>query len=89
MPPLRYDANAKVQEEPDMKMVMLVRRVRVRPTLIFQSRVEGDLPQPTKAAIELTAPGKTEAANKKKGAENTSVMNRVKTFIKSLWSPSS
>src|SRR5439155_7384022 len=37
MPPLRYDASAKVQEEPDPKLIILVRRVRVRPTLIFQS----------------------------------------------------
>ena len=42
MPPLRYDASAKVQDEPDPKLIVLVRRVRVRPTLIFQSRVEGD-----------------------------------------------
>jgi hypothetical protein len=79
-----------VQEEPDMKMVMLVRRVRVKPTLIFQSRVEGDLPQQGKTAIAPTVPAKTEAADKKKeNTENASVMNRVKTFIKSLWSPSS
>jgi ribosomal protein S20 len=90
MPPLRYDANAKVQEEPDMKMVMLVRRVRVKPTLIFQSRVEGDLPQQRKTAAAPTVPAKTEAADtKKENTENASVMNRVKTFIKSLWSPSS
>jgi len=41
MPPLIYDANAKVQPEIDPKMIVLVRRVRVRPTLIFQGRVEG------------------------------------------------
>jgi hypothetical protein len=42
MPPLIYDAKAKVQPEPDMRTIILVRRVRVRPTLIFQGRVEGD-----------------------------------------------
>lgn len=41
MPPLIYDANAKVRPEIDPKMIVLVRRVRVRPTLIFQGRVEG------------------------------------------------
>jgi len=41
MPPLIYDANAKVQPEVDPKMIVLVRRVRVRPTLIFRGRVEG------------------------------------------------
>src|SRR5262249_54346377 len=44
MPPLRYDASQKVQDEPDPKLIVLVRRVRVRPTLIFESRVEGDAP---------------------------------------------
>ncbi len=43
MPPLIYDAKAKVQPEVDPKMIVLVRRVRVRPTLIFQGRVEGEM----------------------------------------------
>src|SRR5437667_8180440 len=44
MPPLIYEANAKVQPEPeiDPRMIVVIRRVRVRPTLIFQGRVEGD-----------------------------------------------
>src|SRR6266849_6290658 len=41
VPPLVYDANAKVQPEIDPRMIVLVRRVHVRPTLIFQGRVEG------------------------------------------------
>ena len=40
MPPLRFDANAKVQPEPDPRLMVIVRRVRVRPTLVFQGRVE-------------------------------------------------
>lgn len=43
VPPLIFDAKAKVQPEVDPSMIVLVRRVRVRPTLIFQGRVEGDL----------------------------------------------
>ncbi len=43
MPPLAYDAKAAVQRDNfDPKLILLVRRVRVRPTLIFQGRVEGD-----------------------------------------------
>jgi hypothetical protein len=88
MPPLRYDSTAKVQDEPDPKLIVLVRRVRVRPTLIFQSRVEGD-PLP---AVSLNAakarseqpPSKTAAP-----AASASVVDRVKTFLKSLWTPSS
>src|SRR5215467_6087338 len=46
MPALRYDASQKVQDEPDPRLIVLVRRVRVRPTLIFESRVEGDATAP-------------------------------------------
>src|SRR5262249_25282535 len=42
LPPMRYDSNSKVQPPPDPSLIILVRRVRVRPTLIFQGRVEGD-----------------------------------------------
>jgi hypothetical protein len=42
MPPLQYDASAKMQADYDPNLVILVRRVRVRPTLIVQGRVEGD-----------------------------------------------
>src|ERR1700730_7798960 len=41
MPPLTYDANAKVQPDNfDPQFIILVRRVRVRPTLIFQGSVK-------------------------------------------------
>lgn len=43
VPPLIFDAKAAVQPEVDPKMIVLIRRVRVRPTLIFQGRVEGDM----------------------------------------------
>src|SRR5580704_11157191 len=64
MPPLRFDASAKVQPEPDPRLMVIVRRVRVRPTLIFQGRVEA---QPATAAAVVTpappvsAPAKTPA----------------------------
>src|ERR1700719_615641 len=90
MPPLRYDANAKIQEEVDPKLIVLVRRVRVRPTLIFQSRVEGDpLPaaQNQLSAVK-TKPQQQSAENPHKAA-SSSVVDRVKTFFKSLWTPSS
>jgi hypothetical protein len=87
MPPLRYDSTAKVQDEPDPKLIVLVRRVRVRPTLIFQSRVEGD---PLPAASLNAAKAKTEQPPSKTGpAASASVVDRVKTFLKSLWTPSS
>jgi hypothetical protein len=90
MPPLRYDANAKIQDEVDPRLIVLVRRVRVRPTLIFQSRVEGD-PLPvaqTQLSAVKTKPQQQSAA-KPAPAVSTSVVDRVKTFFKSLWTPSS
>ena len=87
MPPLRYDSTAKVQDEPDPKLIVLVRRVRVRPTLIFQSRVVGD---PLPAASLTVAKAKTEQPPSKTApAASASVVDRVKTFLKSLWTPSS
>jgi hypothetical protein len=86
MPPLRFDANAKVQPEPDPRLMVIVRRVRVRPTLIFQGRVEGETvaaaappahppvasaPLPTKPAQAAPAQG--------------SVVDRVRSFFHRLW----
>ena len=89
MPPLTYDASKKVQDEPDPRLIVLVRRVRVRPTLIFQSRVEGDaLPNATPASLtkkKLEPP----AAAKTAAPASASVVDRVKTFFKNLWTPSS
>jgi hypothetical protein len=89
MPPLRYDASAKIQDEPDPQLIVLVRRVRVRPTLIFQSRVEGD-PLPTGPnAINVAKSQPQTATPKSAGPATTSVLDRVKSFIKNLWTPNS
>jgi hypothetical protein len=88
MPPLRYDASQKVQDEPDPKLIVLVRRVRVRPSLIFESRVEGEAP--ARAAKSLTAAAtKPQSATKPPAPANGSLVDRVKSFLKSLWTPSS
>jgi hypothetical protein len=90
MPPLRYDANAKIQDEVDPSLIVLVRRVRVRPTLIFQSRVEGDpLPAPQNQLSAVRTKPQAQLAAKPPQAASTSVVDRVKTFFKSLWTPSS
>jgi hypothetical protein len=89
MPPLRYDASQQVQEEPDPKLIVLVRRVRVRPTLIFESRVVGDpvAPQPTTLASAARA-AQVQTA-KPASPASASLFDRVKTFLRSLWTPSS
>jgi len=84
MPPLIYDANANVQPEVDPKMIVLVRRVRVRPTLIFQGRVEG-----VAAAAVTSAPASTPAAaaNAPKPAapSGDTFVDRVRNFVRKLW----
>jgi hypothetical protein len=86
MPPLHYDANAKVQDDFDPNLIVLVRRVRVRPTLIFQGKVEGD-PIIAQATPPPAAPAKSRAAQAKPADDST--WNRVRTFFKKIWSPSS
>jgi hypothetical protein len=45
MPPLSYSAKAEAPPDNfDPKFIMLVRRVRVKPTLIYQGKVEGETP---------------------------------------------
>ena len=94
MPPLRYDANAKVQDEPDPRLILLVRRVRVRPTLIFEGEVEGDpiiaanAPQPVHPSLTESQP-KVTAPHPGTSPANESVVERVRTFFRKLWSKSS
>jgi hypothetical protein len=90
MPPLVYDAKAKVQPEVDPRMIVLVRRVRVRPTLIFQGRVEGvavaavtPTPPPTPAPATAANPAKPAAPS------SDSFVNRVRNFVRKLWPTSS
>jgi hypothetical protein len=84
MPPLQYDAKAKVQADFDPNLIILVRRVRVRPTLIFQGRVEGDT---VAAQAGLLSPATKSQATPQKPAE-VSTWTRVKTYFRKLWSPS-
>jgi len=88
MPPLRYDANAKVQDDFDPKLIVLVRRVRVRPTLIFESKVEGDPVVPT-GSISSAANKPQPPVAKPNAPTSDGVVDRVKSFFKSLWGRSS
>jgi hypothetical protein len=86
MPPLAYDARAAVQPENyDPKLIMLVRRVRVRPTLIFQGRVEGDAVAHSIAATQAAGP-KPAAPGPAAPPKNDSVVNRVRAFLRNLFS---
>jgi hypothetical protein len=83
VPPLIFNANSKVQPEVDPRMIMMIRRVRVRPTLIFQGKVEGDVvpvtapaPPPPPAAAPPAAPPPVKTA---------SLTERVRNFFRKLW----
>jgi hypothetical protein len=105
MPPLSYDAKAVAPADNfDPKFIMLVRRVRVKPTLIFQGRVEGETPvaknvsdvRPvsTTAKVGPQPPSQSPAAQQgaQQGAKaatpppNDSVVNRVRNYIRHLFS---
>jgi hypothetical protein len=87
MPPLHYDAAKKVPEEFDPKLIVLVRRVRVRPTLIFQGKVEGD------AVVAQAVPSASDAQKAANAAKSKpavdSTWNRVRNYVRKLWTPNS
>jgi hypothetical protein len=91
MPPLSYDASAKVQRDNfDPQLIVLVRRVRVRPTLVFQGSVK-DAPEVAKNA-SLAAPAKTpepsqsQQAQQKNPQTNSSIFARIRAFFRGLFS---
>jgi hypothetical protein len=89
MPPLIYDANVKVQPEVDPRAIVLVRRVHVRPTLIFQGRVEG-VGAAVAAALKQTPAAASSTPNPPKppAPATDSFVDRVRNFVHKLW-PSS
>jgi hypothetical protein len=85
MPPLIYDAKAKVQPEVDPRLIILVRRVRVRPVLIFQGRVQGEIvagakPSPPSTRVASVSQSKSAAP------ASDSFVDRVRSFVRKLWS---
>jgi hypothetical protein len=93
MPPLSYDANAKVQPENfDPQLIVFVRRVRVRPSLIFQGTVK-DAPAPAPNNAVAVPPKSPEpaAAQKQQAPPKTppptpSVIDRIRAFFRKLFS---
>ena len=83
VPPLIFNAKSKVQPDIDPKMIMLIRRVRVRPTLIFQGKVEGDI-VPVKAPLASPPPPVTPPVVPPI-TKTASLMERVRTFFRKLW----
>ncbi len=90
VPPLIYDAKAKVQPEIDPRTIILVRRVRIRSKLIFQGRVEGEPIQTASAAppAALAPSSAATAANQRKSgpASAPSLLDRMRNYVRKLWS---
>ena len=69
MPPLAFDAKAAAQPENfDPKFIVLVRRVRVRPTLIFRGTVQGDPAVAKQVSSVKPVPGATKPNSAVAGA---------------------
>jgi hypothetical protein len=93
MPPLSYDATAKVHPDNfDPQLIVLVRRLRVRPTLIFQGQVK-DAPvvtqnnppaAPPKTPATSTPPN--QQAQQKSPQPTNSILARIRAFFRSLFS---
>jgi hypothetical protein len=86
MPPLSYDAKSKVQSEYDPNLIVLVRRVRVRPTLILQGRVEGEA-----VVAKANTPPPVQAQKTPANAKpaDPSAWDKVRNYFHRLLSPSS
>jgi hypothetical protein len=85
MPPLIYDAKAKVQPEADPNMIILVRRVRVRPMLIFQGRVEGEIAESVTRKPSAKSAQEASSSAPKPEAPADSFADRVRNFVRKLW----
>ncbi|HEV2194479.1 MAG TPA: hypothetical protein VGR55_02805 [Candidatus Acidoferrum sp.] len=91
VPPLIYNANAEVQPEVDTSQIVVLRRVRVRPTLIFQGRVEGDSaasdpPAAVSAPPRPSTPKAPKPPAQANSPANSSVVDRMVHFVRKLWS---
>ena len=86
MPPLEFEAKAKVQPEPDMRLMTIVRHVRVRPALVFQGRVEGEAAATAAATPATPKPPVASAPAKPTTPAQGSVVERMRSLFRKLWS---
>jgi len=78
-------STAAQRDDFDPKLILLVRRVRVRPTLIFQGRVTED---PVAKAVATAKPAgpKPSASAPAAQPKDDSVVGRVRAFLRNLFS---
>ena len=88
MPPLVYDSAAKAQPELDPNMIVFIRRVRVRPTLIFQGRVEAPKSLVPAPPAQPSAAAAAAVPTKPAAPAAESISTRIRNFFRRLWSSS-
>ena len=89
MPPLAFDAGAKSQPEPDPRLMVLVRRVRVRSGLVYQGRVAGESLEAAAKPPPPVAAAPAPAAPKKAPPAKEGVMGRVRNLLRRIWTHNS
>jgi hypothetical protein len=83
MPPLTFDANSPAPPpEPSPETILLVREIRMRPTVVFHGHVN---PAPVQAALSASAalPPPTPVADRRANLQ-PSLMARVRNFFQKL-----
>jgi hypothetical protein len=89
MPPLSYDASAKVQRDNfDPQFIVLVRRARVRPSLIFQGSVKNAPAIAQRPPLEKTPEmpaHQNQQAQQNNPQSNNSIITRIRAFFRNLF----
>jgi hypothetical protein len=86
MPPLSFDANSpEPPPEPAPETILLVREVRLRPSVEFRGHVN---PAPTPVAVHPAAPVTPAPSDDRPPAPPPSLLDRVRTFFRRLTSAS-
>jgi len=83
MPPLIFNANApEPPPNPDPETILLVREVRLRPTVVFRGHVN---PAPTQAAVlPPTQPIPSKPATDQPGQAQPGLIDRMRNFLRKL-----
>jgi hypothetical protein len=82
MPPLSFDANApEPPPNPDPETILLVREVRLRPTVVFRGHVN---PAPTQAAVLPPTPIPSKPMTDQPAQTQPGLLDRMRNFFRKL-----
>ncbi len=85
MPPLTFDASAPVPPpDPSPETILLVRRVRVRPAVVYRGHVQSPPPLPQPAPQPAQVAGE-QPPPQPQPKEEVSVVARIRNFIRRIW----